>query len=144
MGAFQDIELVWRGQTYVVKAHRVMGAIYRIEDLITLDEFTEYAQRGAAPLAKLCGAYSAVLKYAGASVSSEDVYAELFKDANQKQAVMEAVINLMQMMLPADARAKVNAVLAQGDGVAAPGNLPAAAAASSKRRTKPRSQKAGG
>lgn len=142
-GAFQDIELVWRGQTYIVKSHRVMGAIYRIEDVITLDEFVVYAQRGTAPVAKLCGAYSAVLQYAGASVSPDDVYAELFRDAAQKEAVMEAVINLMQMMLPTEARAKLATTMAS-DGPAAPGNSPAAAAASSKRPTRQRSQKASG
>jgi hypothetical protein len=144
MGAFQDIELDWKGRTYVIKAHRVMGAIYRIEDVITLNEFTEYAQRGAAPIAKLCGAYSSVLKYAGVNVSPDDVYAEVFKSADQQEAVMGAVINLMQMMLPPDVRASLGEAMDGAGSPAAPGNLPAAAAASSKKPIKPRSQKAAG
>jgi hypothetical protein len=144
MGVFQDIELVWQGQTYVVPAHRVMGAIYRMEEVITVDEFSVYALRGAAPVGRLCGVYSAVLQYAGASVSPEDVYAEVFRDAEKKRAVMEAVINLMQMMLPAEARARVNAAIASSGSAVPSGNLPAAAAASSKKPTRRRSRKAGG
>lgn len=111
MGAFQDIELVWKGKTFTIQSHRVMGAIYRIEEVITLQEFMNYSIRGTAPLGKLSGAYASVLRYAGAKVKDEEVYAECFEGPEQQAMVMTAVANMIQMMLPPSAREKMRQAL---------------------------------
>jgi hypothetical protein len=146
MGAFEDIELPWSGKTFVIKSNRVMGAIARIEDVITLAELQAYAVKGAAPIAKLSMAYAAVLRYAGAQVTDEEVYEKSFVGGREQEAMVMAIMNLMKMMLPASARARMEAALNDADGEedADPGNSPAAAKASSKRPIRRRSQKAGG
>jgi hypothetical protein len=143
MGAFTDIELEWAGKVYSIKAHRIMGAIARIEDIVTMPELQSYAARQGAPLGKLCMAYSAVLRYAGASVRDDEVYDAVFSGAGG-DGILTAVMNIMELMIPASARIKIAA--GEGEPVAepAPGNRQAAAAASSKRRSKSRSRKANG
>jgi hypothetical protein len=123
-----------------------MGAIARIEDVITLAELQNYSIRGAAPIGKLSMAYAAVLRYAGARVTDEEVYEKSFVGDREQEAMIMAIMNLMKMMLPASARAKMEAALheIEGEGDADPGNSPAAATASLKRPSQRRSQKADG
>jgi hypothetical protein len=91
-------------------------------------------------------AYAAVLRYAGAQVTDEEVYEKSFVGDREQEAMVMAIMNLMKMILPASARARMEAAIYDADGEedADPGNSPAAAKASSKRHTKRRSQKAGG
>lgn len=146
MGVFQDIELEWEDRVYTIKSHRVMGAIYRIEDIITLQEFQKYAVKGTAPIGKLCGAYGAVLRYAGANVKDEDVYDLVFKGDGAAEEVTAAILNLISMMLPPHAREQLESYDPSTDGVevVASGNRKAAASSSPKRRTRPRSRKQNG
>jgi hypothetical protein len=132
MGAFTDIELDWGGKVYTIQAHRVMGAIARIEDIITLPELQAYSARGTYPLAKLCTAFATVLKYAGARVTDEEIYEMAFSGEGAQEAVINGVLHLMQMMVPASARAKMDAAIAEAD----LGNSRPAAAASSRKRSR--------
>jgi len=142
MGAFSDIELDWKGQVYVVKSHRVMGAISRIEEIVTLPEIQEYARRGTVPLAKLSMALGAVLRYAGASVTDDDIYSTALSSSDS--GVMMSVMAIMQVMLPPEVRRKLetdapsSVDIHQGNGEAT------TAKGSSKQPTKRRSQKANG
>lgn len=106
-GVFQDVELEWSDRIYTIKSHRVMGAIYKIENIITLQEFQEYASRGAAPIAKLCGAYGAVLRYAGAKVDDDEIYDMAFRGEDTQEAITAAILNLITLMLPPHAREKL-------------------------------------
>jgi hypothetical protein len=151
MGVFTDIELDWGGKVFTIRGQRVMGAISRIEDVITMPELQAYSLKGTYPLAKLCAAYASMLRYAGARVSDEEVYALCFAGEREQEAVVMGVMNLMKMMLPASARAKMEAALADPDGVQAQaleesdlGNSRATARASLKKPTRPRSRKANG
>jgi hypothetical protein len=137
MGVFSDIELVWAGTVYTIRSHKVMGAIARIEDIITMPELKAFAGRGTAPVAKLCSAYATVLRYAGARVTDEEVYEVAFSGEQDQEAVIHGVLNLMKMMVPASARAKLEAAMAEAGGADAAaletadaGNSQAAAAAS--------------
>ena len=153
-GVFSDIEVEWNGDIYTIKSHRVMGAISRIEDVITMPELQVYASKGTAPVGKLCMAFGSVLRYAGAKVKDEDVYGKLFAGEEQQQAIMMSITNIMKMMMPASVRAKLEAVQngeaesSEDEGIVDEedlGNsLPAVEGASSKRRTKQRSAKANG
>lgn len=105
--AFDKIILEWQGDEYVIDAHRVMGAIARIEDVITLGDLYNYTQRGSAPAAKLCMAYAAVLRYAGAKVVDEDVYSMCFESGDNAEKLMQSVMALMNIMLPKKARERL-------------------------------------
>lgn len=102
MGIFDDISLDWGGRTYTIKSHRVMGAILRVEDVITLYELWRYTEREAVPQAKLAAAYGSVLRYAGAKVSDEEIYDGMFASASQQQ-ILDSINLLLTMMLPPSA-----------------------------------------
>jgi hypothetical protein len=112
MGAFDPIEVAWKGRTYTIPPRRVMGAIARIEDVLTFNELQAFERRDTLPLAKLSMAYGAVLRYAGATVADEDVYADMFGQAGAVQQVSEAVIGLMMMMMPRAVRQQIETALA--------------------------------
>jgi hypothetical protein len=108
MNGFQDIDLEWYGRIYPIKSHRVMGAIARIEDFITLPELKVYLQRGAIPLAKLSMVLGALLRYAGADVRDEEVY-EKALSATDEVSVLTTVVNVMKLMIPQSERARLEA-----------------------------------
>jgi hypothetical protein len=102
MAIFEEITLTWAGADYTIEPNKVMGAIARIEEVITLKELGEYAQKGDAPMAKLAMAFAAVLRYAGARVSEEEVYAAMFSKEGQTSA-MASISTLLTMMIPPNA-----------------------------------------
>jgi hypothetical protein len=99
-GVFDDISLDWKGKTYVIPADRVLGAVARIEQHITLHEIFQYAERGAAPMGILAQAYGSVLRYAGARISNDEVYDGMFEDGQSMAAVSDSLNGLLNMMLP--------------------------------------------
>lgn len=115
MSGFDDIKLGWGGKVYTIPARKALGAIARIEQVITLKELTQFAQRETAPMAMLAQAYGSVLRYAGADVTDEDIYTGMFGAAGQdvSAVIAEAVQTLMLMMIPPAIRAKMD----QGGGV---------------------------
>lgn len=108
-GAFEDIHLGWGGVQYTIPSNRVMGAIARVEDVMTLSELYQHGQRETVPLGKIAMAYGALLRYAGAPVSDEDVYAGMFSQGadHLQEQVRSAIEHLCQIMLPPSARAEV-------------------------------------
>lgn len=100
---FEDIKLEWRGEPYVIPANRVLGAIARVEEFFTLGELTRDARdRNSVPMSKLASAYGAVLRYAGASVTNEEVYEELFQKTSAP-LITSAIQGLLMMMIPPSA-----------------------------------------
>lgn len=132
MGAFDDIPLEWAGKPYLIPAHKVLGAIARVEDVLTLNELQAFRMRGGVPMAKLSQAYGVALRYAGAAVTDTDVYLGMFQGNTDADAVVSSIQNLIAMMIPPAALSKQQKDTVQGNGVPA-------ASASSKRRTKSRS-----
>jgi hypothetical protein len=102
MSSFDDINLEWEGKPFIIKSNRVLGAIARIEDVITLSELQRFGMRGGSPLAKIAMAYGAVLRYAGAQVTDEEVYRGLFSQGKKTSAetVMLSIHSLVSMMIP--------------------------------------------
>jgi hypothetical protein len=96
---FDDIRLGWKGVPFVIPASRLMGALARVEDIVTLDELQRFAARKTAPMAKLALAYASLLRYAGCFVTDEQVYQEMVR-SNDGVTVMTAINGLMSMMLP--------------------------------------------
>jgi hypothetical protein len=102
MKIFEDVTLTWKGQDHTIESTRVMGAIAKIEEVITLKELGEYANKGDAPMAKLAMAFGSVLRYAGAKVSDDEVYAGMFS-GESGASVMQSLSSLLTMMIPPNA-----------------------------------------
>jgi len=100
MSVFDDVTLEWGGKQYTIASDHMLGAIARIEEVVTLAELSDKAMRGTVPMAKLSQAYGAVLRYAGANVSDDEVYGGMFADRNAFETVQLAVNTLMAMMIP--------------------------------------------
>jgi hypothetical protein len=133
-GVFQDVHLEWKGKRYTIPSNKMMGAIARIEQHVTLKElYVAAADRGTLKLGTLAAAYGSVLRYAGAAVDDEDVYSGMFQDGAQ-DAIIGALEGLMAMMIPPSATA------AKPGGDVKPGNpnrrARRAAASLSRKRTK--------
>jgi hypothetical protein len=150
MSGFEDLTLGWGGKSFVIPARKMLGAVARIEEVITLQELTAYASRGTAPMARLAQAYGSVLRYAGAAATDDEVYSGLFGDAGPDNAnlIADSINTLMVMMIPPHVRRKMNN--GEGDGVVrakgeAPvaGNSSATGKNSSKGTSKQRSRKGG-
>jgi hypothetical protein len=99
MSIFEDVLITWSGTEYKIESSRVMGAIARVEEVITLKELFEFHQKNSAPLAKLSMAFAAVLNYAGANVTEEKVYEAMFTGDNQ-MSVINSINTLLMMMIP--------------------------------------------
>lgn len=93
---FQKVTLSWKGQQFEVAADRVMMLIAQIEDVITLPELSNPRGR---PLAKISMAYGAALRFAGAKVRDDEIYASMFAEGSAEASTI-AVSGLLQMMLP--------------------------------------------
>lgn len=103
---FADITLTWRERTYRIPARKVMGAINRIEDVITLKELTETgAERATVNLSRVACAFASVLRYAGAVVTEEEVYLAMLSEDGAAEAMQAGVSTLLEMMIPPAARA---------------------------------------
>lgn len=137
---FEDITLAWEGEEYTIPSDRVLGAIARIEEHVTLTELHKDAlARGTVRMSRLSMAYASVLRYAGAKVKDEDVYAAMFMDGGDaNQRAMEAMHGLMAMMIPPSVLDESN----KGGSQASPGKTKGASS-SSRKATKSRSAKAG-
>jgi hypothetical protein len=100
MGIFQAVTLNWEGRDHIVPADRVMGAIGVVEDVVTFPELVCGLQFGKPNMSKLARAYAALLRYAGASVSDEDVYSGMFVPGELQQHITTAINTLMVIMTP--------------------------------------------
>jgi hypothetical protein len=129
MAIFDPVILVWHGKRHTIPADRVLKTIARVEEVLTYQELGEYASGSRNPsISKLCMAYGAVLRSAGAEVSDDEVFAGMF-DANTAETVSTAVVSLMSMMIPKSSASKASK---------SEGNAPAGddRSSSSKKRTK--------
>lgn len=137
MAVFEEVTLTWEGREYTIAPDRLMQAIARIEDTLTLAELHDYAQRGTAPLGKLAIAYASALRHAGAPVTSDQVYAGMFRQdgagVSVEAAAMAAINGLLAMMLPPGVAGS-----APPEGAAGKLDAGARASGSSKRPTRPR------
>jgi len=130
MSIFDTVTLTWKGKDYVIPPHHTLRAIARVEEVITIQELIQYGQRGTAPVAKLAQAFASVLRFAGASVTDEEVYAGMFSGDSSPASIPVAIQSLLSMMVPKEVP-KLQGV---------PGGKPVpAVVSSSKSASKPRS-----
>lgn len=107
---FESVEIVWKGKSYTIPPNKVLRAIAKIEDVITLQHLSN---QDAVPMAKVALAFAALLRFAGARVSDDEVYEELF-DHHGASAL--AVINmLLSLILPKKVREKMESMSAEDE-----------------------------
>jgi hypothetical protein len=97
---FDEIRLGWQGRKFVIPPNKVMGALARVEDVVTLEELQRYGARKTAPMAKLAMAYGTALRYAGSSASDDEIYRELVRGTEDGAGVLAAIAGLLSMMIP--------------------------------------------
>lgn len=100
-GNFEDVHLEWNGQKYTIRKERVLKAIARIEDVVTMVELQRFWERQTTPMAKIAMAYGSVLRYAGAKVTDDEVYIGMFgAEGTSADQVVLSINNLIEMMVP--------------------------------------------
>ena len=99
MSRFEEIGLKWGGEEYKVPPNRVMGLIESIESIITLEEINLMMRSGTIKRSQLARAYRSALSYAGANVTTEDVYDTFFGES-MIEATTSIMVGLLAMMIP--------------------------------------------
>jgi len=92
---FEDVTIKWGEEEYTIKASDIMGVICRIENHITFLDL----QSSNPKLINMARAYGEVLRSAGAEITDEVVYSEMFKDSTMGQ-IQNAINGLMYIMIP--------------------------------------------
>lgn len=95
---FEATTFNWKGRDFTIPPDRIMGAIATVEDVITLGEIADYSQSHKINLSRVAKAYAAVLRYAGAEASWEEVYKGMF--GGGQTTALVAVRTLLLMMIP--------------------------------------------
>ena len=102
-GIFEEITLGWDGKQYKIPANRVMAAIGVVEKHVTLGELAKWqADPEKLRLTQLTAAYGAIIRFAGANVTDEQVYGGIFMAGGQAQ-VVSAIQAMLMMMIPPSA-----------------------------------------
>lgn len=97
MAIFQAITLTWKGTDFEVPADRVMRLIAVVEQHVRINDLI--SEQGP-PLSKLATAYAAALRFAGARVGDDEVYADFFTTGPEVAA--QLANGLLSMMIPPD------------------------------------------
>lgn len=135
MAVFEEVRLTWNGVDYVIPPDRMMRCIAMIEEIITLAELHRDMAARRPRLAKLAQSFGAVLRYAGAAATDDEVYAAMYKSGKDMHEQITGTTHtlLMLMMPPASLKMRGGAV----------GKLAGTGARLSSRRTKQRSRAGG-
>lgn len=102
MAIFEEIRLAWKGRERKIPPDRVLPAIARVEEVVTLGELGLMLSTSTFKFAKLAAAYGVLLRYAGEPVSDDEVYESLLgaPGNEQQQQVLAAVNTMIRLMLP--------------------------------------------
>lgn len=104
---FEDITLQWQGTDYVIRSDRVMGAISRIERVVTLYELLQMtAVQGAPSVSAVSMAFASILRYAGCDITDAEVYDGMWEGEELHAKTQAAVEVLLRMMVPPARQAK--------------------------------------
>lgn len=98
---FEPIVLMWRDVKKTIPANNVMKAIATIEDVVTLFELQQMFAKEAPKLSSLVSAYGALLRFAGFTVTDEQVWTDVFSSGEIGMTkLMEALSAILLMMRP--------------------------------------------
>lgn len=108
MKGFEDVRLSWKGEEYTVTADRIFELIRRLEDIImgagATPAFVLLLQNRVTQ-STLATAYAEALRFAGASVSPQEVYLSIMQDfasnsAEAARKVQDAIVGLLCIISP--------------------------------------------
>jgi hypothetical protein len=104
MRTFQDYEIGWNGQTYVIPSTELLQVIAAVEEYITLPELLSKRRM---PLARLSQAYAVILRSVGVKgadgkllITEAAVYTGMFADGDWGNKMAAAVEGLIGLMIP--------------------------------------------
>jgi len=109
MQGFEDVTFEWGGKTFVVPANRQMMLIARVEDALSgdtgLQALSVLLRPEGPPYSRLAAAFGAALRYAGATVSDEEIYLTTMNDfaagrAEVAERNQRAVVALLSVIAP--------------------------------------------
>lgn len=127
---FESVDFEWHGKTYTIPANRMMEAIARVEDHLTLTQLQRAQEGGGIPLAKLALAFAAVLRFAGVrEITADEVYEGMFGGDEIAASIATSIAVLLAMMIPPQRLAELSE----------PGEVRPSKPKSSRRRIKSRS-----
>lgn len=69
------IRMNWRGEAYVIPAHRAFELGAEVEQIVTLGEIGNWGNK--VPFYKVARAYGTMLRFAGAKVTDAEVHSEI-------------------------------------------------------------------
>lgn len=105
MNGFDPVELYWHEEKFIIPKNEVLGAIARVEEVITLNELQNYGKKNTVPMAKMSMAYGLLLRYAGCKVTDVEVYEAMFGQGKgvKSDVIAKTIVTLIAMMIPPSA-----------------------------------------
>ena len=102
---FEPVKLgTWKGQEYTIPAEEVVRCIAKVEQAVSIFDLMAMRASGRLRPMQLCQGLGAALRHAGAAVTDEELYDELFKGRERaKDFVLRAwalLSSLEEMMIP--------------------------------------------
>jgi hypothetical protein len=116
---FKAVDLLWGEELYTIAPDRVLGAIAIIEEHYTFQDLAVASNTNKVSLVGLARVYGAILRYAGAKITDDEVYIGMF-DGGMSVNVRNTMNTLLVMMIPPSV---ITAAEQPGAGGAARGNL---------------------
>ena len=99
----KKIQIEWQGESFTIGEREAFELGERLEDIVTLAELAEMAQKPK--FRKLARCYAEMLNFAGARVTPEKVYTKMMDeikglDGNKKTMVVaEAIGTLIEILM---------------------------------------------
>ena len=114
MQGFEDVTLGWKGESFTIPANRQMGLVARVEDALSGDTGRQaiaiLMQKDGPPYSRLAAAFGAALRYAGATVTDEEIYLSIMEDFTKSKAdvvlkLQTVIVALLMVIAPPLGRA---------------------------------------
>ena len=98
---FEPVNLgKWKDREYIVPADDVLKCIAKVEAVVSLMELGAMRLSGNLQIAKLAQGLAAALRHAGATVTDEELYNEIFKERGRALAARAwATLSALEMLM---------------------------------------------
>lgn len=101
---FENVTLEWKGVAFDLPASHILRTAALIEEIITLRELSRFSAQKKVPVAKLAMAYGVCLRYVGAKVQDDQIYAEMMQAGMMQPALIgQVTTNLLKILVPKSA-----------------------------------------
>ncbi|RMG71933.1 MAG: hypothetical protein D6711_14240 [Chloroflexi bacterium] len=97
---FDDIKITHNDKGYTIQSDNVLKLVAQVERIISVVELAKLVSEGTPPLASIAMAYGIILRYAGATITDEEIYREFFSDSDAAATAQNCILTLLQLMVP--------------------------------------------